>query len=82
MTFPNAYASLKGPNAGEMIAEATLAIEYGASSEDIARTSHPHVCMHTYVLGIVLTACYSLLSARPSRRGRWLLTRSLFTFRP
>lgn len=31
-----------GPNAGEMIAEAVLAIEYGASSEDIARTSHAH----------------------------------------
>ncbi|KZT05168.1 dihydrolipoyl dehydrogenase [Laetiporus sulphureus 93-53] len=31
-----------GPNAGEMIAEATLAIEYGASSEDLARTSHAH----------------------------------------
>ena len=31
-----------GPNAGEMIAEATLAIEYGASSEDIGRTSHAH----------------------------------------
>ena len=31
-----------GPNAGEMIAEATLAIEYGASSEDIARTCHAH----------------------------------------
>ncbi|KAF2115477.1 hypothetical protein BDV96DRAFT_575552 [Lophiotrema nucula] len=31
-----------GPNAGEMIAEGTLAIEYGASSEDIARTSHAH----------------------------------------
>jgi len=29
-------------NAGEMIAEAALAIEFGASSEDIARTSHPH----------------------------------------
>ena len=29
-----------GPNAGEMIAEGTLAIEYGASSEDIGRTSH------------------------------------------
>merc|ERR1711964_416377 len=27
-----------GPNAGEMIAEAVIAIEYGASSEDIART--------------------------------------------
>jgi len=31
-----------GPNAGEMIAEGTLALEYGASSEDIARTSHAH----------------------------------------
>ncbi|KAK9324948.1 hypothetical protein V1517DRAFT_316169 [Lipomyces orientalis] len=31
-----------GPNAGEMIAEGALAIEYGASSEDIARTCHPH----------------------------------------
>ncbi|EMD31231.1 hypothetical protein CERSUDRAFT_89245 [Gelatoporia subvermispora B] len=31
-----------GPNAGEMIAEAVLAIEYGASAEDIARTCHAH----------------------------------------
>lgn len=31
-----------GPNAGEMIAEATLAVEYGASSEDVARTCHAH----------------------------------------
>jgi len=31
-----------GPNAGEMIAEAVLAVEYGASSEDIGRTSHAH----------------------------------------
>jgi dihydrolipoamide dehydrogenase len=31
-----------GANAGEMIAEAALAIEFGAASEDIARTSHPH----------------------------------------
>jgi dihydrolipoamide dehydrogenase len=29
-----------GPGAGEMIAEATLALEYGASSEDVARTCH------------------------------------------
>ncbi|KAG5459033.1 MAG: Dihydrolipoyl dehydrogenase mitochondrial precursor [Olpidium bornovanus] len=29
-------------NAGEMIAEAVLAMEYGASSEDIARTCHAH----------------------------------------
>ncbi|KAH7104683.1 dihydrolipoyl dehydrogenase [Auriculariales sp. MPI-PUGE-AT-0066] len=31
-----------GPNAGEMIGEATLAIEYNASAEDIARTTHAH----------------------------------------
>ena len=31
-----------GANAGEMIAEAVLAVEYGASSEDVARTCHAH----------------------------------------
>jgi len=31
-----------GANAGELIAEACLAMEYGASSEDIARTCHAH----------------------------------------
>jgi dihydrolipoamide dehydrogenase len=31
-----------GANAGEMIAECVLAIEYGASSEDIGRTCHAH----------------------------------------
>ncbi|KAK0234933.1 hypothetical protein EDD85DRAFT_841119 [Armillaria nabsnona] len=31
-----------GPNAGEMISEGVLAIEYGASAEDIARTTHAH----------------------------------------
>lgn len=31
-----------GPNAGEMIAEAVLAMEYGASSEDVSRTCHAH----------------------------------------
>ncbi|MBB2196734.1 dihydrolipoyl dehydrogenase [Gluconacetobacter sp. 1c LMG 22058] len=31
-----------GPGAGELIAEATLAMEFGASSEDIARTCHAH----------------------------------------
>lgn len=33
---------VSGPNAGEMISEAVLAVEYGASSEDIARTTHAH----------------------------------------
>jgi len=31
-----------GPNAGEMIAEGVLGIEYGAAAEDIARTCHAH----------------------------------------
>ena len=31
-----------GANAGEMIAEGVLGMEYGASSEDIARTCHAH----------------------------------------
>ncbi|KAJ8324420.1 hypothetical protein BDV3_005126 [Batrachochytrium dendrobatidis] len=50
-------AHIIGPGAGEMIAEAVIAIEYGASSEDIARTCHAHptlseafkeACMATY----------------------------------
>lgn len=31
-----------GSNAGEMIGEAVLAFEYGASAEDVARTCHAH----------------------------------------
>lgn len=31
-----------GPNAGELISEAVLAMEYGASAEDVARTTHAH----------------------------------------
>jgi len=31
-----------GPGAGEMIAEAVLGMEYGASCEDIGRTTHAH----------------------------------------
>jgi len=35
-------AHILGPDAGELISESVLAIEYGASTEDIARTSHAH----------------------------------------
>lgn len=31
-----------GPTVGEIINEAVLAMEYGASSEDVARTCHAH----------------------------------------
>jgi len=33
---------IMGPNAGEMIAEGVLGMEYGASAEDVARTCHAH----------------------------------------
>lgn len=35
-------AGIVGPNAGELIAEACLAIEMGCDAEDIALTIHPH----------------------------------------
>ena len=35
-------AHIIGPGAGEMIQEAVIAMEYGASSEDIARVCHAH----------------------------------------
>jgi dihydrolipoamide dehydrogenase len=38
-----------GPDAGTMIAEATLAMEYGGSAEDIARTCHAHPTLNEAV---------------------------------
>ncbi len=38
-----------GPDAGTMIAEAALAMEYGASAEDIARTCHAHPTLNEAV---------------------------------
>eukprot|EP00877_Chromochloris_zofingiensis_P006265 jgi/Chrzof1/1892/Cz10g25060.t1 len=35
-------AWIMGPNAGELIPECVLAMEYGATTEDIARTCHGH----------------------------------------
>jgi dihydrolipoamide dehydrogenase len=35
-------AHIMGPNAGELIHECVLAMEYGAATEDIARTCHGH----------------------------------------
>jgi dihydrolipoamide dehydrogenase len=35
-------AGMVGPNAGELVAEAALAIEMGADAADIALTVHPH----------------------------------------
>jgi dihydrolipoamide dehydrogenase len=45
-----------GPNAGELIAEAVLGLEYGASSEDIARTCHAHPTLSEAVKEACLAA--------------------------
>ena len=42
-------AHIIGPDAGTIIAELALAIEFGASSEDIARTSHAHPTLNEAV---------------------------------
>ena len=42
-------AHIVGPEAGTMIAEIALAIEFGASSEDIARTCHAHPTLNEAV---------------------------------
>ncbi len=62
---------LVGPGAGELISEAVLAIEMGASVEDIAETIHPHP-----TLGETLGAAAEVHLGkatdlyRPPRRGR------------
>ncbi len=39
---PPARCGIVGPNAGDLVAEAALAIEMGADAEDIGLTVHPH----------------------------------------
>jgi dihydrolipoamide dehydrogenase len=45
-----------GPTASELIGEAVIAMEFGASAEDIARTVHAHPTlaegMHEAALGV------------------------------
>jgi dihydrolipoamide dehydrogenase len=45
-----------GPDAGTIIAEAALALEYGASAEDIARTCHAHPTLNEAVKEAALAA--------------------------
>ena len=50
ISFASAYASLA--NAGELIAEACLAIEMGADAADIGLTVHPHPTLsETFAMG-------------------------------
>jgi pyruvate/2-oxoglutarate dehydrogenase complex dihydrolipoamide dehydrogenase (E3) component len=71
-----------GPNAGEMIAEATLALEYGASCEGTSIPGRTKAGMDT---NCSQTSpghrTPTQRSARPSRRQRWQLTTKQFTIR-
>lgn len=49
-------AWILGPNAGELIQELVLGMEYGASSEDIARTCHAHPTLSEAVKEACLAA--------------------------
>ncbi len=49
-------AHIIGPDAGTLIAEIALAIEFGASAEDVARTSHAHPSLNEAVKEAALAA--------------------------
>jgi dihydrolipoamide dehydrogenase len=51
-----------GPDAGTMIAEAALAMEFGASSEDIARTCHAHPTLNEAVKEAALAVAGRVLN--------------------
>jgi len=58
-----------GPNAGEMIAEGVLALEYGASAEDIARTTHAHVSLSNRSSTSSSSDLFSLAHSQRSLQG-------------
>lgn len=51
-------AHIIGPDAGTMIAELALAMEFSASAEDIARTSHAHPTLNEAVKEAAMAAWY------------------------
>lgn len=62
---------LLGPQAGELINEGVLAMEYGASAEDVARVCHAHpVCLfvafYAFLEKRALKLSYSLSEPCPS----------------
>lgn len=61
-------AGIVGPNAGELIGEAVLALEMGADMEDIALTIHPHPTL-CETLGLAAEMAHgSITDLLPTRR--------------
>ena len=51
-------AHIVGPDAGELIAEVAMAMEFGASAEDIARTCHAHPTLEEAVKEAAMAAAF------------------------
>ena len=51
-------AHIIGPDAGTLIAEIAIAMEFGASSEDIARTCHAHPTLEEAVKEAAMVAAF------------------------
>ena len=62
-------AGMVGPNAGELIAEATLALELGADAEDIALTIHAHPTL-SETLGLAAQVAAGTVTDLPPTRAR------------
>ena len=60
-----------GPDAGNMIAEAAVAMEFGAAAEDIARTCHAHPTLSEAVkeAALAVASARSICSAAYARRS-------------
>lgn len=54
-------AHIVGPQAGELIHELVLGMEYGASAEDIARTCHAHPTLSEAVKEAALDASFKAI---------------------
>jgi len=66
-------AAMVGPNAGELIAEATLALELGADIEDIALTIHPHPTLSetfNFAAEVAEGTCTDIYAPKKPRRNK------------
>ena len=62
-------AGMVGPNAGELVAEATLALEMGADAQDIALSIHPHPTL-SETLGLAAQVAAGTVTDLPPARRR------------
>ena len=60
---------LVGPHASELIAEATLAIEMGATLEDLMVTIHPHPTLSESLMEAAEVAAGAPIHVPPAKRG-------------